>query len=170
MKVEVNNLIFQFDNITIKKSYNGLYEKKYLTCKNNKNSFFSSKEISYDDFIDILKKSQDIYVDTDKSSQLLEENFNYFKITNNPLIKNTMCVKISYIVIYSYINNLNNKFTLVKELKKLLNTHFSFKKDKYVNFLEILTNIIHISKVENITFKEDEENFTLLDFILDYND
>ena len=81
-----------------------------------------------------------------------------------------MCVKISYIIIHSYINNTNNKVKLVRRLKTLLTTYFTFfKKDKYVYFLEILTNIIDIKKIQYFNFKKEENNFTLLDFILDYN-
>ena len=83
MKVEINNLIFHFNNIKIKKLYIENIEKKYVTFINNSVSYFSTKEICYDDFINILKTTQNIYIFENSfanSFELLEELFNYFKI------------------------------------------------------------------------------------------
>lgn len=161
MKILLNNREFIFDNIELKK------DKIYLKL-DNKSSFFISKyQLKYDDFIDLLKLSLDSYVDCsdkDKIYETIEQYFNYFKITSNPLIKKNMSLKLGYIL----LNNINLKNE--QNIESLLKNHKVLKIDIYYNFIMIMLNIKEIKYINISNYQDmDDEYFTFLDFILDYN-
>ena len=74
-----------------------------------------------------------------------------------------MTIKICYLIINC--KELWNSFKVIN----LFNSYKLIKIDKYYTYLKILSKLksVEVSKPELIKFEEEE--FTLLDFILDYH-
>ena len=175
MKVELKNNIFTFNNtFIIQKKYNnkicnyigiGKELKSYIPIQK-----LNTTHLKYDTFIYILKNSLDTYIDTNNYKQVMDECFNYFKISTNPLIKRNMSEKISYIVIESLQNE---NYKPLNELRKTLDGYLMDKISVFnyceeLIYLKILANIESVQKEEaNNIFNEDDD-FTLYDFILDF--
>ena len=160
MRILVNNKEIIFDNIILKndnlhKTNNGYY------------SLIPDFKLKYKDLIDQLKESLDNYVninDADNINEIVETYFNYFKITSNPLIKKNMSSKIGNII----LNNPN----LAKDeyVNNLINSYKTYKSDIYYSYLQTLLNLNSIKEIflDNTLDFEDEE-FSYIDFIFDYN-
>ena len=138
-----------------------------ITCSNFKfSSILTTYHINYKIFIELIETSLDSYVDLTNKDIIydtIEQYFNYFKITSNSLVKKNMATKIA--------NILFNNLSLLKDTKveSILLNYVSYKSDEYYTFLKIILNTQSINKKMNIVSQvEEEENFTLLDFILDY--
>tara|TARA_B100001287_G_scaffold267912_1_gene263597 strand:+ start:236 stop:751 length:516 start_codon:yes stop_codon:yes gene_type:complete len=168
MEVEIKNLIFKFNNTFIKYKNNN----KFIYSENIKyNTAFkiNKHNLRYDTFLHILKNSLDMYIDTNNYNDVLEECFNYFKISSNPLIKRNMSQKISYLIINSVKRE---EEELIDKLKELLNSYLlkelnQINNCEEINFLKILANLKIVNEKDDINFFDDEDGFTLLDFILD---
>ena len=160
MKILLNNQELIFDNVSLKE--NNIYIKSDFEIS----TIMTNYKINYDEFIELLKISLDSYVDCSNKGSIyetIEQYFNYFKITSNPLVKKNMVTKISYII----LNDLDLKEN--KKIMNLLNNYNSFKNDKYYTFLRITLNINNVNKINNKKAEYfDDEYFTMLDFILDY--
>ena len=155
MKVFLNNQELIFENILLKD--NNIYIES---------DFGITNILNYDEFIELLKISQDSYVDCSIKETIfetVEQYFTYFKITSNPLVKRNMVTKITYVL----LNNLSLKeYTKIMEL---LSCYKSYKTDKYYTFLRIILNISQINKITDKKIAHfDDKYFTMLDFILDY--
>ena len=170
MEIELKNTVFKFNNISIKDNSKGLLKNKYIIINNSKyNNFLFEKNIQYNKFVSILKNSLDVYIDTNNYEDVLEECFNYFKITTNQLVKRNMSQKIGYIVIKSVENNLEN---IIFKLQKILNEYLNKNKSSFSDcdelaFLKIIANLNSVEKVDLDIFSPDDDRFSLLDFILD---
>ena len=159
MKILLNNQELIFDNVSLKD--NNIYIKSDFEI----GTIMTNYKINYDEFINILKTSLECYVDCSKENtfETIEQYFNYFKITSNPLVKKNMITKITYIL----INDISLKED--KKIMDLLKNYSSYKTDKYYAFLRIVLNINHVNMITNKkTEYFDDEYFTMLDFILDY--
>ena len=89
MKVELKNFIFTFNNTYItQKKYNNIDYKYIGTGKEFKSYVpiqkLKTSNLKYDTFIHILKNSLETYIDTTNYNQVMDECFNYFKISTNP--------------------------------------------------------------------------------------
>jgi len=174
MRVELKNNIFTFNNtyITQKKYNNNLC--KYIGTGKELKSYvpiqkLNTTNLKYDTFINILKNSLDTYIDTNNYNQVMDECFNYFKISTNPLIKRNMSEKIAYIIIES-IKEENYK--PLEELRKTLDKYLmdkisAFNYCEELIYLKIIANIESIKKEENNNIFDEDESFTLYEFILD---
>lgn len=160
MKVFLNNKELIFDNISLKNDI------IYINSDFEISNIMTNYKINYDEFINLLKISLDSYVDCSAEGTLFEsidQYFNYFKITSNPLVKKNMVTKITYVL----LNNLSLKED--KKVMHLLTNYKSYKTDKYYTFLRIILNIGSINKITDEKISHfDDEYFTILDFILDY--
>lgn len=156
MKVFLNNQELIFENVSLKD--NNIYIESDLGIANYK--------LNYDEFIELLKISLDSYVDCSVKETIfeaVEQYFNYFKITSNPLVKKNMVTKITYVL----LTNLSLKED--NHIMELLSCYKSYKTDKFYTFLRIILNISHINKITDKKIAHfDDEYFTMLDFILDY--
>lgn len=160
MKVFLNNQELIFDNISLKNNI------VYISSDFEISNIMTNYKLNYDEFINLLKISLDTYVDCSVKESLfesIEQYFNYFKITSNPLVKKNTVTKITYIL----LNNLSLKED--KKIINLLTNYKSYKTDKYYTFLRIILNIGYINKITDEKISHfDDEYFTILDFILDY--
>ena len=160
MNIFLNNQELIFDNISLKNNI------VYISSDFEISNIMTNYKLNYDEFINLLKISLDTYVDCSvKESlfELIEQYFNYFKITSNPLVKKNTVTKITYIL----LNNLSLKED--KKIINLLTNYKSYKTDKYYTFLRIILNIGYINKITDEKISHfDDEYFTILDFILDY--
>ena len=160
MKVFLNNKELIFDNISLKNDI------IYINSDFEISNIMTNYKINYEEFINLLKISLDSYVDCSTEVSLFEsidQYFNYFKITSNPLVKKNMVTKITYVL----LNNLSLKED--KKVMNLLTNYKSYKTDKYYTFLRIILNIGSINKITDEKISHfDDEYFTMLDFILDY--
>ena len=176
MKVELKNKVFKFNNISIKETITKLKINKYIIIQNSMkyNNYLFQKNLKYETFLTLLKNSLDIYVDTTDYENVIDECFNYFKITTNQLVKINMSQKIAYMIIKSKQNNNDSG---INKLRSLLNNYFENKTgvindcDELI-FLKIIANIDRIDEhIPHIFDLELEENeYCLLDFILDSYD
>ena len=175
MKVELKNKIFIFNNtyITQKKYNNNICD--YIGTGKDFKSYIpiqklNTTHLKYDTFIHILKNSLDIYIDINNYRQVMDECFNYFKISTNPLIKRNMSEKISYIVIESF---LNENYEPLNELRKTLDNYLmdqisAFNYCEELIYLKIIANIDSVKKEESNNIFNEDDSFTLYDFILDF--
>ena len=166
MQIEVKNLILTFDNIKIIEKRIDNLKQKFI-CTDDIN--YLTMNIKYDLFIQLLENSQNTYVDTKEFNLVLEECFNYFKISTNPLIKKNMAEKITFIILTSLKDNNNQSLILFKKILNnyLLNQLSVFNYCQELIFLKILSRIQEISIKKNKNIFCDSDNFTLFDFILD---
>ena len=162
MIILLNNREYTFDDIEQENDY------LYIKSKFKFNSILTNYKLTYLEFMDLFKLSQDCYVnitDYDNLLTTIEEYFNYFKITTNDLVKRNMVSKITYLM----IDNFKDKVD--ENIYKIINKHKPVTKDKYYVFLKIIAKL---SSVRCIVDKNnnlfDEDYFTLNDFILDYYD
>ena len=152
-EIIINNIILKNDKIHI--TNNGYY------------SLIPHFKLNYTELKILLKESLNNYVDLDSNeniNNIVETYFNYFKITSNELIKNNMSSKIGNIL----LNNVN----LVQDdlIKNIISNHKSIKCDKYYSYLFILLSLSSVKNCsQNNTLNFEDENFSYLDFIFDYN-
>ena len=160
MIISLNNRELIFDNIELKN------DCVYLRNNFQSGLFLRSCQLKYNEFIELLKTSLDNYVeciDKNKTFETVEQYFNYFKITTNPLVKRNMATKIGNII----LNDISLKDD--DEIKKLINSHKINKNDPYYNFIKIVLNIKYIKVPNKDSYQSfDDEYFTMIDFILDY--
>ncbi len=158
MKIFLNERKLTFDGIEIKN--NIIYLNKEVIIIP-----YENYQVNLDEFTKFLKNSLDNYINiSDKNSfDILSDYFTYFKITTNPIVKENMTIKICYLIINC--KELWNSFKVIN----LFNSYKLIKIDKYFTYLKILSKLksVEVSKPEFIKFEEEE--FTLLDFILDYH-
>ena len=161
------NIIHNNNNTEI--IFNNIIRNKDLIYINSDfkfSSILTTYRINYKKFIELLETSLDSYVDLTNKDIIydtIEQYFNYFKITSNSLVKKNMATKIAYILL--------NNLSLVKDTKveSILFNYISYKSDEYYTFLKIILNTRAINKkMEIVSQVEEEEYFTILDFILDY--
>jgi len=163
MKILLDNREYTFDNVEQRN------DTIYLKSNFKFSSILSSFQLKYDDFINLIKNSLDDYVNIPDNNlfDTIEEYFNYFKITTNPLVRRNMASKIAYILI-NKINNINEE--MKDKIYNLINSYKSNSKDKHYIFIKIM---LKLSSVESTINEKldifDEEYFNLIDFILDYN-
>ena len=162
MIILLNNREYTFDDIEQENDY------LYIKSKFKFNSILTNYKLTYLEFMDLFRHSQDCYVnitDYDNLLTTIEEYFNYFKITTNDLVKRNMVSKITYLMIDNFEDKLD------ENIYKIINKHKPVTKDKYYVFLKIISKL---SSVRCIVDKNnnlfDEDYFTLNDFILDYYD
>ena len=83
-----------------------------------------------------------------------------------------MSQKISYLIINSVKRE---EEELIDKLKELLNSYLlkelnQINNCEEINFLKILANLKIVNEKDDINFFDDEDGFTLLDFILDQDE
>lgn len=160
MKININNTEIVFNNIIKNK------DLIYINSDFKFNSILTTFKINFNKFLDLLETSLDCYVDLNNKDIIydtLEQYFNYFKITSNSLVKKNMVTKIAHILL--------NDLSLLKDSKveSIFFNYVSYKSDEYYTFLKIILNTQSINRKKKIISDgEDEEYFTILDFILDY--
>lgn len=161
MIILLNNREYMFDNIEHKN--NLVYKKSNFKF----NSILTNYKIKYLDFMELFINSLDCYVnlsENDNFYSIVEEYFNYFKITTNEIVKKNMVSKICYLLINNFNNNID------KNILQLFEKHNPVNKDKYFFFLKVILQLSSIKFVidENNGIFDDDDYFTLKDFILDY--
>jgi len=164
------NYALQFNNVKLNKeviyiSHNYPDSMGIPNYKINYNTFM---ELLTDSFI-IYMEQKDIDIDIDNSLSDIDTLFTYFKITSNPFIKKQMVSKISAIFIKLLLNS-----DSTEPMKLLIQSYKSYKIDIYYNYLLILLNLnnIEVINIDNNLkndFYIEDEYFSFMDFILDYN-
>tara|TARA_B100001093_G_scaffold517136_1_gene597775 strand:+ start:2020 stop:2499 length:480 start_codon:yes stop_codon:yes gene_type:complete len=158
MKIFLNNRKLTFEGLELKNNIIYLSKEPILIPYNN-------YQVNYQDFINFIKNSLENYISLEDKEpfDVLSDYWNYFKITNNPIVKENMSFKICHLIINS--NFLWNSY----KFSNLVNSHKIHKPDKFYTFMRILTKLKNV-EIENEELVEfDEERFTLLDFLLEYN-
>lgn len=158
MEIFLDNRKLTFENLHLKNNIIYL-EKEPLFVP------FINNKVKYEDFFDFIKNSLENYISIENNNvfDILSDYWNYFKISNNPIVRQNMATKICYLI----VNNTELLNSL--KLRNLIESYNSYKSDKFYIFLKIIINLKSIEKINNKDILLDEENFTLLDFILDLN-
>lgn len=158
MKIFLNNRKLTFESLHLKNNLIYLETEPSLVP-------FTNNKVKYEDFIDFIKNSLENYISIENNDvfDVLSDYWNYFKITNNPIVRQNMAFKICYLVI-----NYKELWNCYK-LRNLIESYKSYKFDKFYIFINIILNLKIVETINNEKIYFDEENFTLLDFILDYN-
>lgn len=161
MKILFDNREYIFDNVEQKNNM--------ITIKSNFSfcSILNNYKLEYDEFMSLFESSLCSYVDIPSEADIMsffEEYFNYFKITTNPLVKKNMATKITYLLINNFTDqNIQNKVC------KMVNDFKPPIKDRSHIFLKVMLRLKSIKLIIEKDSIFDEEYFTYLDFILDYN-
>ena len=164
------NYALQFNNVKLNKEviYISHNYPDSMVIPNYKINYNTFMELLTDSFI-IYMEQKDIDIDIDNSLSDIDTLFTYFKITSNPFIKKQMVSKISAIFIKLLLNS-----DSTEPMKLLIQSYKSYKIDIYYNYLLILLNLnnIEVINIDNNLkndFYIEDEYFSFMDFILDYN-
>ena len=158
MKILLDNREYIFENIEQKNNMISL-KSSFSFC-----SISNNYKLEFNEFINILESSLVNYVDATEidTVSIIEEYFNFFKITTNPIVKRNMAIKITYLIIKDF-----NK-GIIPKIEKLITGFKPPIKDINHIFLKIMLRLVSIKSVIDEGDVFDKEEFTIMDFILDY--
>lgn len=171
MIITLDNKEFIFENVSKKSNRIVLYNNIFNNHSLNK-CVDSKVEINYDSFINLLNLSVKSYVNCNINDNsvytYLEELFQFFKITNNLIVKKDLTCKIGYLLINNQ-NLTNDKFTYNLFINIIEKSCINYKTDIYFKFIILLFR--HKNTIIDDKFIDtDSKNYDILDFLIDYYD
>lgn len=126
--------------------------------------YYNKKTIKYTLFKNLFLESLEIPINENNKENILkdfEQYVNYFTITKNYNIQKKIGLKLSNLII-------RNLWLKNKEIFSDLLEFIKTSSDELKIFILIISNISNLEKKQNIFSFNLKNEFTLLDYILDY--